>query len=73
MEHSSGVVITACDIKLDGRHQGNIVRNESRENEFRRINPQERNTWRSDVRSSMYAASQLPGGSPTDADDAPAC
>ena len=36
------------------------------------INPKERNTWRSDVRSSMYAASQLSGGSPTDVDGAPA-
>ena len=36
----------------------------------RRINPQERNTLRSDVRS-MYAASQLSGGRSTDVDDAP--
>ena len=45
---------------------------EWRENEFLRINPQERNTWGSDVRSSMYAASQLSVGSPTEVDDAPA-
>ena len=33
---------------------------------------QERSTWRSGVRSAMYAASQLPGKGPTDVDDAPA-
>ena len=27
--------------------------------------------WRSRVRSAMHAASQLPGGGPTDVDDAP--
>ena len=33
------------------------------------------NAWRSSVRSAMRAASQLPGGKPTDVDDAsvPAC
>ena len=34
--------------------------------------PQERSTWRSGVRSSMRAASQLPARGPTDLDDAPA-
>ena len=39
------------------------------------VNPQERRTWRSGVRSAMHAASQLPGKGPTDVDDAsaPAC
>ena len=36
------------------------------------VDPQERSTWRSGVRSSMRAASQLPGKGPTDVDDAPA-
>ena len=36
------------------------------------VNPQERSTWRSGVRSAMRAASQLPGKGPTDVDDAPA-
>ena len=36
------------------------------------VDPQERSTWRSGVRSAMYAASQLPGGAPTDVDDGPA-
>ena len=36
------------------------------------VDPQERSTWRSGVRSAMRAASQLPGKGPTDVDDAPA-
>ena len=36
------------------------------------VDPQERRTWRSGVRSAMRAASQLPGRGPTDVDDAPA-
>ena len=36
------------------------------------VDPQERCTWRSGVRSAMCAASQLPGKGPTDVDDAPA-
>ena len=36
------------------------------------VDPQERNTWKSGVRSAMCAASQLPGWGPTDVDDAPA-
>ena len=34
------------------------------------FDPQERNTWRSGVRSAMRAASQLLGRGPTDVDDA---
>ena len=36
------------------------------------VDPKERSTWRSGVRSAMRAASQLPGKGPTDVDDAPA-
>ena len=36
------------------------------------VDPQERSTWRSGVRSAMHAASQLPGKGSTDVDDAPA-
>ena len=36
------------------------------------VDPQERSTLRSGVRSAMRAASQLPGKGPTDVDDAPA-
>ena len=34
------------------------------------VDPQERSTWRSGVRSAMHAASQLPGRGPTGVDDA---
>ena len=36
------------------------------------VDPQERSTWRSGVRSAMRAASQSPGKGPTDVDDATA-
>ena len=36
------------------------------------VDPQERSTLRSGVRSAMGAASQLPGRGPIDVDDAPA-
>ena len=35
------------------------------------VDPQERSTWISAVRSAMHTASQLPGRGPTDVDDAP--
>ena len=37
-----------------------------------KVDPRERSTWRSGVRSAMCAASQLPGKGPTDVDYAPA-
>ena len=36
------------------------------------VDPQERSTWSSGVRSAMHAASKLPGWGLTDVDDAPA-
>ena len=36
------------------------------------VDPQERSTWRSGMRSAMRAASQLPGKGLIDVDDAPA-
>ena len=36
------------------------------------VDPQERSTWRSGLKSGMHAASQLPGRGPTDVDNAPA-
>ena len=35
------------------------------------VDPQERSTWRSGVRSAMRAASQFPRRGPSDVDDAP--
>ena len=37
-----------------------------------KVDPCYKDVWRSSVRSAMHAASQLPGGEPTDVDDAPA-
>ena len=42
-----------------------------REWKFLAIDPHDRHTWRSGVRSAMRAASQLPGRGPTDVDVAP--
>ena len=37
-----------------------------------KVDPCDRDVWRSSVRSAMHAASQLPGREPTDVDDASA-
>ena len=80
MEHSSGAVRTACDIQIDGRRGAGrpkltwekLTEEDCREWKLTTVDPQERSTWRSGVRSAMRAASQLPGSWPTDVDDAPA-
>ena len=43
-----------------------------REGKLNEVDPSDRDVWRSNVRSAIRAASQLPGGEPTDVDDAPA-
>ena len=70
----------ACDIHIDGRPGAgrpkltwkNLTEKDCREWKLRTVDPQERSTWRSGVRSAMCAASQLPGWGTTDVDDAPA-
>ena len=49
-----------------------LTEKDCREWKLMTVDPQERSTWRSGVRSAMHAASQLPGRGPTDVDDAPA-
>ena len=83
VEHSSAVR-TACDIQIDGRWGGGgraggpkltwkkLKEKDCCEWKLTTVDPQERSTWRSGVRSAMHAASQLPGRGPTDVDDAPA-
>ena len=64
MESSSGAVRTACDIQTDGRWGGREAQTNMKETDGERlltVDPQERNTWRSGVRSAMRAARQLPG------------
>ena len=80
VERSSGVVRTACDIQIEGRRGAGrpklkwkkLRKKDCSEWKLETLDSQERSTWRSDVRSAMHAASQLPGKGPTDVDDAPA-
>ena len=80
MERSSGAIRTAYDIQIDGRRVAGrpkqtwekLTEKDCREWQLTTVDPQERSTWRSGVRSAMRAASQLPGKEPTDVDDAPA-
>ena len=80
MERSSGAVRTACDIHIDGRRGAGrpkltwkkLAKKDCREWKLTTVDPQERSTWRSGVRSAMRAASQLTGRGPTDVDNAPA-
>ena len=77
---SSGAIRTACDIQIEGRRGPGrpkltwkkLTERDCREWKLTTVDPQERSTWRSVVRSAMRAASQLPGKGPTDVDDAPA-
>ena len=72
MEHSSGAVKTAFDILVDGKRGPwgpkttwkQLTERDCREWKLSAINPHDRYTWRSGVRSAMRAASQLPGRSP---------
>ena len=80
MERSSGAARTACDIQIDGRREAGrpkltwkkLTQRDCREWKLTTVDPQERSTWRSGVKSAMRAASQLPGRGPTDVGDAPA-
>ena len=79
MECSGSVVRTACDIQVDGRRGAwrpkltwmKLMEKDCREWKLMTVDPQERSTWRSGVRSAMRAAGQLPGRGSTDVNDAP--
>ena len=80
MERSNGAVKTAFDIHVDGKHgPGRPMMTWKQLTEVLQrveaINPHDRHTWRSGVRSAMHAASQLSGRGPTDVDvdPVPAC
>ena len=49
-----------------------LTEKDSCEWKLNKVDPCDRDVWRSIVRSAMHATSQLPGGEPTDVDDAPA-
>ena len=77
MERSSGAIRTAYNIQIEGRRGAGSPKQTWKkltEKDCREwtVDPQERSTWRSGVRSAMRAASQLLGKGPTDVDDAPA-
>ena len=80
VELFSGAIRTACDIQIDGRRGAGrpkltwkkLTERDCREWKLTTVDPQERSTWRSVVRSAMRAASKLPGKEPTDVYDAPA-
>ena len=73
MERSNGAVKTAFDIQIvrkrgPGRPKmtwKQLIERDCREWKLSGINPHDRDTWRSGVRSAMRAASQLPGRGPT--------
>ena len=80
VERSSGAIRTAYDMQFDGKRGTGrpkqtwkkLTEKDCSEWKLTTVDPQERSTWRSGVRSAMRAASQLPGKGPTDVDDAPA-
>ena len=49
-----------------------LTEKDCRERKLTTVDPRERSIWRSGVRFTMRAASQLPGRGPTDVGDAPA-
>ena len=79
VECSNGAVKTAFDIQVGGKRRlgrpkmtwKQLTERDCREWKLSAINPHERHTWRSGVRSAMRAASQLSERGPTGADVAP--
>ena len=79
MERSNGAVKTASDIQVNGKRGPGrpkmpwkqLTERDCREWKLSAINPHDRDTWKSGVRSAMHAASLLPGRRPTVVDMAP--
>ena len=79
VECSSGAIKTAFNIQVDGKcgpvrskmTWKQLTERDCREWKLSAVNPHDRRTWRSGVRSAMLAASQLSGRGPTDVDVAP--
>ena len=79
VESSNGAVKTAFDIQFNGKRGPGrpkmswkqLTERDRREWKLSAIDPHDRDTWRSGVRSAMRAASQLPGRGPTVVDMAP--
>ena len=79
VERSNGAVKTAFDIQVDGKRGPGrpkmtwkqLTERDCREWKLSAINPHDRHSWRSGVRSAMRAASQLSGKGPAGVDVAP--
>ena len=79
VESSNGAVKTAFHIQFEGKRGlgrpkmtwKQLTERDCREWKLSAINHHDRNMWRSGVRSTMHAASQLSGRGPTDVDVAP--
>ena len=77
--NTNGAVMTASDIQIVGKHGPGrpkmtwkqLTERDCREWKLSAIDPHDRDTWRSGVRSAMHVASLLPGGGPTVVDVAP--
>ena len=73
LERFNGAVKTAFDIQVNGKRRPGrpkmtwkqLTESDRREWKLSAIDPHDRNTWRSGVRSAMRAASQLAGRGPT--------
>ena len=76
MERSNGAVKTAFDIQVDGKHGlerpemtwQQLTERDCREWKMSAIDPHDRHTWRSGMRSALHTTSQLPVRGPTDVD-----
>ena len=74
--YGHGAVKTAFHIQVEGKHGPGrpkitwtqLTERDCREWKLLAINPHDRHTWRSGVRSAKGAASQLSGSGPTDVD-----
>ena len=80
VERSSGAIKIVCDMQVEEKHGPGrlkmtwrtLTERNHREWKLNKVDPSDKDVWRSSVSSTMRAASQLPGGEPTDVDDAPA-
>ena len=72
-KRDNGAIKTACDIQIDGKRGPGrpkmswktLTERDSRDWNLNEVDPCDKDVWRSNVRSAM-----LPGGEPTDVDDA---
>ena len=80
IKQSSGAIKTVCDMQIEGKRGPGrpkmtwrtITERDRCEWKLNEVDPPDRDVCRSNVRSAMHAASKLPGGEPTDVEDATA-